>query len=141
MTITWSPHDCHMTITWSPHDCHTFSIIDEDPLNHFSDGGSGEESGEEEDDDEEGDLIIDERLLQKDFIVDKYTLACLYYNKVGGHPICFDLPPDSNLLKCNSKTILCTPQATVALMLPVKAARREQATVALMLPVEAARRE
>ena len=90
---------------------HVF-YIDEDPLNHFSDGGSGEESGEEDDDDEEGDLIIDERLLQKDFIVDKYTLACLYYNKVGGHPICFDLPPDSSLPKCNSTTILCTPQAT-----------------------------
>ena len=80
MTITWLPHDCHRPshcLTWLSH-------IDEDPLNHFSDGGSGEESGEEEDDDEEGDLIIDERLLQKDFIVDKYTLACLYYNKVGG---------------------------------------------------------
>lgn len=78
-------HGCHMIITWSSHDHHTISIIDEDPLNHFSDGGSGEESGEDEDDDE-GDLIIDERVLQKDFIVDKYTLACLYYNKVGGHP-------------------------------------------------------
>ena len=78
---SWPSHD-H---TWSSHDHHTISIIDEDPLNHFSDGGSGEESGEDEDDDE-GDLIIDERVLQKDFIVDKYTLACLYYNKVGGHP-------------------------------------------------------
>ena len=56
-------------------------------MSNFIDGSSGEEGGEGEEEDEEeeeADLFIDEQLLQKDFIVDKYSLANFYYNKVGG---------------------------------------------------------
>ena len=46
-------------------------------------GTEGTEPEETEEEDSELDLFVDKRLLQKDFIVDKYTLAIHFYNKVG----------------------------------------------------------
>ena len=52
-------------------------------------GPDGAEPEEEEEEDSEVDLFVDKRLLQKDFIVDKYSLAIHFYRKVVCvcHPI------------------------------------------------------
>ncbi len=47
-----------------------------------SEEGRGMTDGEDMGDGEEDQLYVDERLLQKDFIVDKYTLAVHFYSKV-----------------------------------------------------------
>lgn len=51
-----------------------------------SEGAGSEGTEPKETDEEDSDIgfFVDKRLLQKDFIVDKYTLAIHFYTKVGG---------------------------------------------------------
>jgi len=72
----------HMTVTWFH--LGVDAVVRQESLSNFLDGSSGDEGGEGEEEEEEADLFIDEQLLQKDFIANKYSLANLYYSKVGG---------------------------------------------------------
>lgn len=62
--------------------------------------GDGEMEGLKKEEDDTLSLLIDSRLLHKDFIVDKFSMALVYFRKVSAAPLSFpalDAPPRQTL--------------------------------------------